>query len=329
MSDLSFRCPHCDQPLTAEADMSGLQFDCPSCSHPLVIPAPPASMIGALGHSDGAEAAAPGTSTRNPPRPASSVTRTSSRRRMVIPRAQMEQSAAVTTRHRNSGMPVSRSGVSRASASVAMVLLFLLGTCLLIFGILGIGLISPVGSFVSAIGMGLIAIAGSRLRKCTHREIDAPAASTSLQDPIRRAAPSGQPASRPDALGFTFVGAIQRFRKTQSRALGCFVWAGLPLLIVAFAMGMVPDAVRWGREIAWAGLAYVVILGPLCLAIVVSSARRNAVLCPSCARRILPVWRINECLKTNSCPFCGYRPPAEAAHSRAPGKRRVHIRPRI
>lgn len=44
--DINFKCPHCDQELTADDSGVGSEIECPSCSQPFAIPAPPAPAPG-------------------------------------------------------------------------------------------------------------------------------------------------------------------------------------------------------------------------------------------------------------------------------------------
>jgi DNA-directed RNA polymerase subunit RPC12/RpoP len=41
MSDFKFSCPHCNQHLQANEQLSGRQIQCPNCSHLIRIPAVP------------------------------------------------------------------------------------------------------------------------------------------------------------------------------------------------------------------------------------------------------------------------------------------------
>lgn len=43
-TEFKFYCPHCDQPLKAEAQFAGRQIQCPACQHLMHIPNPPAGM---------------------------------------------------------------------------------------------------------------------------------------------------------------------------------------------------------------------------------------------------------------------------------------------
>lgn len=38
MSNFTFNCPHCDNPLEAQEEWRGQQANCPSCNSPIIIP---------------------------------------------------------------------------------------------------------------------------------------------------------------------------------------------------------------------------------------------------------------------------------------------------
>ena len=38
MSEISFKCPHCQQDLTAPDEMAGQTIDCPACNKPFEVP---------------------------------------------------------------------------------------------------------------------------------------------------------------------------------------------------------------------------------------------------------------------------------------------------
>ena len=45
MSELSFTCPKCKQPLEGDDSMRGLVIDCPSCKTPITVPSPPKKIV--------------------------------------------------------------------------------------------------------------------------------------------------------------------------------------------------------------------------------------------------------------------------------------------